>query len=71
MSKVWTLRYGFDYEHDTIFGIYTSYYKANKAKKALIKITDDGYDYYTVQVFELDEKVVHLDTWGHPSRSDL
>jgi len=56
-NKVWVLRYGFDYEHDTIFGVYTSYYKANKAKKALIDITDDGYDYYAVTNFLLDDKV--------------
>lgn len=57
-DKVYTLRYGFDYEYDTIFGIYTSYYKANKAKKALIKITENGYDYYIVSCFKLNEKVV-------------
>ena len=57
-KQVWTLRYGFDYEHDTIFGIYTSYYKAKKAKSALIEITDNGYDYYTVSCFSLDEKII-------------
>ncbi len=57
MTNVWTLRCGFDYEHDTIFGIYTSYYKANKAKKALMDVTDNGYDYYSVNAYVLDEKV--------------
>ena len=57
MTKVWTLHYGFDYEHDTIFGVYTSYYKANKAKRELTEITDNGYDYYNVKCFILDEKV--------------
>ena len=56
-DKVWILRYGFDYEHDTIFGVYSSYYKATKAKKSLIEITDTGYDYYSVVCFTLDEKV--------------
>ena len=58
MEKVWTLRYGFNYEHDAIFGVYTSFYKADKARKALIDITSNGYDYYTVSAHILDEKVV-------------
>jgi hypothetical protein len=58
IEQVWILRYGFDYEYDTIFGAYTSYYKANEAKEELIEITGNEYDYYTVSCFNLDEKVV-------------
>jgi len=56
-GKAWTLRYGFDYEHDTIFGVYSSYYRASKAKKALIEITSNDYDYYKVDCFIIDEKI--------------
>ena len=39
------VRYGFYYEHDNIFGVYTSKYKANKA---IEKHTQEGYilNYY-------------------------
>ena len=57
MKKVWVLRYGFDYEHGTIFGVYSSYKYANTAKEALIEITDDGYDYYKVTMFKVDDKI--------------
>ena len=57
-DKVWILHYGFDYEHDTIFGAYTSYYKAKKAREALIGLTDSGYDYYNIKCMLLDDKVV-------------
>ena len=56
--KVHTLSYGHDYEHDTIFGVYSSRYHANKAKKSLIEITDDKYDCYIVRTFILNEKIV-------------
>ena len=32
-TKVYIIRYGYYYEHDNIFGVYTSRYKANKAIK--------------------------------------
>ena len=58
MNNVFIIRYGHDYEHDTIFGVYSSRYLANKAKKALIETTDDCYDYYTVTSYLLDDKTV-------------
>ena len=32
-AKVYIIRYGYYYEHDNIFGVYTSRYKAIKAIK--------------------------------------
>lgn len=55
-KSVWLLHYGFEYESDTIFGVYSSPHKARKAKKALEEVTDNGYDYYKVSKFTLDEK---------------
>ena len=40
-TKVYIIRYGYYYEHDNIFGVYTSRYKANKA----IKKHTSGEDY--------------------------
>ena len=56
--KVLILRYGFDYEHDNIFGAYSSHYYAKKAKKALVGITDNDYDYCTISTFNVDEKLL-------------
>ena len=32
-ENIYLIRYGFDYEHDSILGVYSSYYYAGKAKK--------------------------------------
>ena len=34
-KTMYVIRYGFNYEHDNILGVYNSYYYAGKAKKEL------------------------------------
>ena len=45
VTYVYIIRYGFYYEHDNIFGVYKSRYKA---KKAIDKHTKEGhmFNYY-------------------------
>ena len=55
--NVYVLRYGFYHEHDTIFGVYSSHYYAKKAKDALVQVTENGYDYYSIKTFILNDKL--------------
>ena len=54
----YVIRYGFDYEHDNILGIFTSYYYANKAKKEFLiskQYKKFEYHYVNIESYELNE----------------
>ena len=55
MKYAWILKYGFDYEHVNIEGIYSSFKRADEARKKTMVITNDDYDYYIIDRFEIDK----------------
>jgi len=55
MTIVYIITYGFDYEHVHYFGAWSS---LKKAKDAVEKCKElyDGYDYYNIDSFKIDEE---------------
>lgn len=45
MSRVWLIRYGYNYEHEHILGVFTSKYKAKKEVSKQILDGGELYDY--------------------------
>lgn len=59
-DTVFVIRYGFDYEHDNILGIYSSYYYANKAKKQFLNsehFKQFNYHYVNIETFLMNVSV--------------
>ena len=50
---VYILLYGWVYEEGSIFGVYSSEKKATKAMKEFVEESDNGYDYYDIEKFEI------------------
>jgi hypothetical protein len=59
-NEVYVIRYGFDYEHDHILGVYNSYYYAGKAKKEFIRSEANSqmqYHYIKIECYVLNESL--------------
>ena len=50
---VYILLYGWSYEEGFIFGVYSSEKKATKAMKEFVEESDNSYDYYEIDKFEI------------------
>mgnify|MGYP000256276147 CR=1 FL=1 len=60
-NNAYVIRYGFDYEHDNILGVYSSYYFAGKAKKKFERSEENKkmqYHYIKIECYVLDEEPV-------------
>jgi len=59
-ENVYVIRYGFDYEHDNILGVYSSYYFAGKAKKEFERGEINKqmqYHYIKIECYEINESL--------------
>ena len=50
---VYILLYGWFYEEGFILGVYSSEKKATKAMKEFVEESNNGYDYYEIEKFEI------------------
>lgn len=59
-NNIYVIRYGYDYEHDYVLGVYSSYYYANKAKKEFIasdKFIQYQYHYVKIECYIMNESI--------------
>ena len=62
---VYILLYGWVYEEGSILGVYSSEKKATKAMKEFVEESNNGYDYYEIEKFEIKQKLPYMKNNKH------
>ena len=60
-KTMYVIRYGFNYEHDNILGVYNSYYYAGKAKKEFMRsehFKQFEYHYVNIEGYEVNRSFI-------------